>query len=120
MKQFFIKKEITAVIFIISLVTFSVINCIYSWPFLKEELTLTISTQDIETKMNNDLYQKNSYIESYGFIQSVLGKREFNNFEVIKGTDNMLYLTSQQTKPRDTSIIVERMKRLQAVVENNN
>ena len=58
MKQFFIKKEITAVIFIISLVTFSVINCIYSWPFLKEELTSTISTQDIETKMNNDLYQK--------------------------------------------------------------
>lgn len=120
MKQFFIKKEITAVIFIISLVTFSVINCIYSWPFLKEELTSTISTQDIETKMNNELYQKNSYIESYGFIQSVLGKREFNNFEVIKGTDNMLYLTSQQTKPRDTSIIVERMKRLQDVVENNN
>ncbi len=32
----------------------------------------------------------------------------------------MLYLTSQQTKPRDTSIIVERMKRLQDVVENNN
>lgn len=117
MKQFFIKKEITAVIFIMSLVAFSIINCIYSWPLSKEKF---ISFQNIETKINNQLYQKILFIESYGFIQSVLGKKEFNNFEVIKGKDDMLYFTSQQTKPRETSVIVERMKRLQNVVEKNN
>ncbi|MEG0276777.1 MAG: hypothetical protein RR630_07100 [Coprobacillus sp.] len=111
MKHFFIKKEITASLFIIILVLFSIVNCVYSLP---------IDMQEIESSINNSLLMKTSFIESYGFMQSVLEKRELNNFEVLKDNNDMLYLTSHQFSLRNVSQMVSRMHRLKETVESNN
>lgn len=119
MKQFFIKKEITAIIFIISLVIFSIINCIYTLPSIQNSLQEDLTVESIDSVVNDSLYQKIFFIESYGYIQSLLNKKEVNNFEVIKDKNNMLYLTDSQTQVRDVSKIISRMKRLKETVESN-
>ncbi|MFR7592426.1 MAG: alginate O-acetyltransferase AlgX-related protein [Longibaculum sp.] len=120
MKQFFLKKEITAILFIVSLIGFAIVNCVYAFPFLNETLKNGKSFQEIETLVNENLYQKKTFIESYGLIQESLDKKEFNNFEVIKGHDDMLYLSSLQFQERKTTQIIERMNKLQKVVKKQN
>lgn len=119
MKAFFRKKQITAILFVISLTIFAIVNGIYAWPLLQSKVGDMHSITDIENAINETMYQKTAFIESYGLLQSVLDKKEINNFEVIKGSDDMLYLTSKQNKPRDITTIIERMKTLQKVVEKN-
>lgn len=119
MKAFFRKKQVTAIIFVISLTLFTIVNGVYAWPILQNTWHKNSSFADVENVINESIYQKTSFIESYGLLQSLLDKKEINNFEVIKGNDGMLYLTSKQAKPRDVTPMIERMIKLQDVVESN-
>lgn len=101
MERFFKKKFITSVIFIASVFSFSIVNFISSYKEIKENLKLNIdenkSIKDIiggiENTINDDVFGKYAFVESYGFMQELMGKNEENNFEVVKDNQEFLHYT---------------------------
>ncbi|RDY30890.1 alginate O-acetyltransferase AlgX-related protein [Lachnotalea glycerini] len=125
MKRFFAKKVITALLFTLILFTFSFLNWKVAYPDLKvsalsywtdneqnkwEQLSTLIA--NVSNTMSDKVFEKYTYIETYGYIQELLGKNEINNFEVIKATDGTLHYTYFTSGANDVSKLVERMKRL--------
>lgn len=124
MKRFFAKKEITAILFIGILFTLSFFNWRTTYATIKEKTeSYLASTEnkcgdlssfitDVDSTINDQVYQKYYYIEGYGYIQELLGKKEINNFEVVKAKDGTLHYTYFTSGPNQVDTMVERMERL--------
>lgn len=124
MKRFFVKKEITAVIFIGVLFILSFLNWKTSFVTIKESAlnywtdsenkwdALSTLISDIDRTISDQVYNKYTYIEGYGYIQELLGKNEISNFEVVKAKDGTLHYTYFTSGPNEVDTLVERMERL--------
>lgn len=126
MKQFFIKKTVTAVLFICILFTLSFLNWAKAYPALGQNLsdfldgTASSQTETFPTFVkavndttSEDVFGKYNYVEGYGYIQKLLNKDEINNFEVVKAKDGSLNYTYFTTGPNSVTTIADRMGRLQ-------
>ena len=101
---FFVKKFIFSIIFFLTIGVFCIGDFIAFAPSFKERgrklgdidsvasLKKWISTTDSE--ITSCVMGKMRFIELYGYIQKLFGKREFNNFSYIKDDDGMLYYGS--------------------------
>lgn len=121
MKEYILKKRIFAVVFIVVIFSFSILNFINSYEPLKEEIVSSeeiITVSELETAINENLYGRMNFVEAYGFIQVVLDKREVNNFSYIKDEDGFLHYSAfyQDDDPGMFEYAL-RMKRLQDYVE---
>lgn len=125
MKKYFLKKRIFAVVFLIVIFSFSVWNFIHSLKPLKELLANQdagemVSISDLETAINENLYGRTKFIETYGFVQVLLDKRESNNFSAIADEDGYLHYASfYREEDPDIFEYAMRLKRLQDYVEPN-
>lgn len=109
MKIFFRKKIITSIIFIIILLSFSMLNFIKSYYLIVQVLNnnpISINNLDnvidlVENTINENIYGKYVFVESYGAIQRTFDKNEENNFEVIKDKEGALHYTffADQSNP---------------------
>lgn len=126
MKNYILKKRIFAVVFLIVIFSFSVINFIHSYEPLKVLLTDSereeaVTVAELETSINENLYGRMMFIETYGFVQLLLDKKENNNFSNIVDEAGFLHYASFYRE--DDSCIFEyamRLKRLQDCVKPNN
>ena len=115
MKKYMLKKKIFAAVFLVVVFGFSLLNMIHTWEPLKnlyrtaEELT----PQGIETCMEENLYGRMTFIETFGLVQTLMDKREYNNFAMIKDEEGYLQYASFY-READTEIFryALRVKRL--------
>jgi SGNH hydrolase-like domain, acetyltransferase AlgX len=124
MKRFFVKKGITAVLFIGILFTLSFLNWKTAYPSIKESAItywnksenkwegLADFIDEANAAVNDQVYDKYAFIEGYGYLQELLLKKEINNFEVVKAKDGTLHYTYFTSGPNEVNILTERMKRL--------
>ncbi len=125
MKRYIIKKRIFAVVFLIVTFLFSIANFSHGYETFK---TFFVSYDDepekltvkLESTINENLYGKMNFIETYGLIQVLLDKRESNNFSSIIDEDGFLHYSSFYREP-DTRIFeyAMRLKKLQDTVETH-
>ena len=104
MKRFFAKKYIFAAAFLAVWLLFSAFNFAASvqvWQKLFEEFTCVRSVSDLESwisdveaDVNESMLAREEFIDTYGYVQKLFGKREFNNFSVIRDDEGMLYYGS--------------------------
>lgn len=129
MKNFFLKKYITGAVFILSLLLFSITNAVCGRETMEELLNelfqventaeLKVWIDDVEMEVNEEIQGRMMFIETYGYMQKLLGKREFNNFAFIKGDDGMLYYGSLFQGPTDDlEEYAKRVRRLNDYVES--
>lgn len=121
MKRFFTKKIITAFLFTAILFLFSFLNFKAAYPALKENFmsyfnnsgskkeSLKTLVANLNDTTSNDVYDKYTYIEAYGYLQELLGKKEINNFEVVKAKDGTLHYTYFTSGPNNVDSLVKRM-----------
>jgi len=85
----------------------------------KEEFSVK-RVVELETTITDNLYGRMNYIEAYGYIQKLLDKREFNNFNSIKDEYGYLQYASFY-REEDTRLFEYsmRIKRLQDYVKTS-
>lgn len=126
MSFYLLKKRLFAIVFLISLFGFSAINLLHSYKPLKDELAelandgtgITVEkVTRLENKITENLYGRMNFIETYGYVQVLLDKRECNNFSYIKDEDGFLHYASFY-REEDTRLFEYsmRLKRLQDYV----
>lgn len=115
MNKYLLKKRIFAVVFLAVVGGFSVVNFLHSFEALKdcvadEDVTVTA----LETTIGDNLYGRMNFIETYAYIQTLLDKRESNNFSYIKDENGYLHYASFY-REEDTRLFeyAMRVKRLQ-------
>ncbi|MCR5234575.1 MAG: hypothetical protein K6E53_11835 [Lachnospiraceae bacterium] len=101
---FFIKKFIFSIIFLATLMIFCVGDLIAYFPVYRERgkklkevssvAELKGWIQKTDSEISSNVLGKMKFIELYGYIQKLLGKREFNNFAYVKDDDGMMYYGS--------------------------
>lgn len=105
-KIFFLKKKVTAIAFVILIYLFSILNI---WHLVKVKTEVKADNNCIESAVNEKFFTKYSFIETYGWLQNLMGKKEENNFEAAKDKDGKLYNISFMTGPNDVTEIVKKM-----------
>ncbi|MGM9933495.1 hypothetical protein [uncultured Clostridium sp.] len=75
--------------------------------------------KSIETTINENTYKKYRFIESYGFLQKLMGKKEEGGFEVIKDKDNILHYTYFASEPKETEKFAVKTKDFKDGIINN-
>ena len=129
MKQFFIKKECFAAFFLVFILGFSVINMIVNREMISElkeefceiegiaELKEWIST--VETETTEEILGRMEFVETYGFLQKLMDKQEFNSFAFIQDDDDMLYYGSMmELSTDDLDEYAQNVMRLNEYVES--
>eukprot|EP00828_Plagiopyla_frontata_P034560 TRINITY_DN45003_c0_g1_i1.p3 TRINITY_DN45003_c0_g1~~TRINITY_DN45003_c0_g1_i1.p3 ORF type:complete len:142 (+),score=13.21 TRINITY_DN45003_c0_g1_i1:279-704(+) len=109
MDRLFRKKLITTILFFTFLFIFALKNIFVVYNPLKKSLkdkNINLSNLDeipklIENTINENIYGKYAFVDSYGYLQKVMDKNEENNFEVIKDKQGFfalyIYGTSTQS-----------------------
>lgn len=129
MARYMLKKRLFAIVFLAAIFGFSAVNLLYSYEPLQEELLefmedgtgITVEkVASLENTMTENLYGRMNFIETYGFVQVLLDKRECNNFSYIKDEDGFLHYASFY-REEDTRLFEYsmRIKRMQDYVESN-
>lgn len=129
MKHFFLKKSVFALCFFLMLFVFGTANLLSnaeSFIGSLEELSEISSlsqfkalTQKAEADFAEDIIGSDAFTESYGYIQTLLNKREYNHFTVIKDENSMLYYGSTaQSSLADLQACAENVRRLNEYVES--
>ncbi len=121
MKEYILKKRIFAVVFMVVIFSFSIVNFIHSYEPLKEEIVSSeevITVSELETAINESLYGRMNFVEAYGFVQVLLDKREVNNFSYIMDEEGYLHYSAFY-RDDDPGIFeyAMRVKRLQDCVD---
>ena len=94
--MYILKKRIFALVFMVVIFGFALINFVHSYEPLKEmiESSDEIQVADVEDEITSDLYGKMNFIETYAYMQVLMDKREFNNFSMIRDESGFLHYAS--------------------------
>ncbi|WMJ79268.1 DHHW family protein [Clostridium sp. MB40-C1] len=124
MNRLFIKKIITAGLFLVFLFVFSFLNISKNYQPIKaavkktEVSSLKEYISNIEYNVNENIYGKYKFVEAYGYIQKLMDKNEVSNFEVVKDTGGKLHFTYFANKPNPTEHLVAKLKDFQSNIKN--
>ncbi|MDS0525430.1 DHHW family protein [Clostridium sp. SHJSY1] len=104
MKRYLNRHSIFAVLFIVMLFTFAIKNINQEYPILSQTLqgfknfkdteNLKATIKDVDKTINDQLLWKKQFMEGYGYIQVLIGKNEFNNFDYVKDNNGFLNYAS--------------------------
>lgn len=128
MEIFFKKKIVTSIMFIVILLTFSVFNFTKSYKYVKQVLEdnpINIKNIDnvielVENTINENVYGKYLFVESYGFIQKIMDKNEENNFEVVKDKYGFLHYTFIAHQPNPVYDLSNKTEDFKNNIKNSN
>lgn len=130
MKDFFRKKYVFGTLFLGFILIFPAVNLFFgreAWKELGEDVKeienvdmLRECVSKAEETAKSEMLGEMGFIETYGGIQRLLGKREFNNFSFIRGDDGMLYYGAvAESKNDDLEEYAGNIRRMKEVVEQN-
>jgi hypothetical protein len=129
MKKFFIKKEVLFLCFITSTILTFLLNLsnVEGLKTIADKVKKEVITQDLQDSGN--LYHEVEDIikdealkiinlkEIYGLFHKLIGKREYDNFNYIKGKDGMMYYGSIVAGKYETMTYANRVKRAKEEAE---
>lgn len=125
-KYYILRKKVFAIIFFVFLFSFAGVNAFGQrkevLEAVKEQLAGIKKGQapdvsEIEEEMSEELVGKMYFIETYGCLAEVLGKKEFNNFSYLKDDSGMLqYASFYREETEDWAEYAMRVRRLQDAV----
>lgn len=129
MNRFFLKKYIFAACFLIFLLGFSAANWVchaQTLGDLLQELAQVRSVtelkawiQEAEDETSEEVIGRMHFVESYGYVQKLLGKQEYNQFAFVKDAGGTLYYGSTAQSPMDDlQIYADNIRRLNEFVES--
>lgn len=129
MKHYLIRKKLFALLFLLVIPGFSLWNFWGTRDTLAEELrvkayqvaegdiTLTQAVSGFEDVITENIRGRMNFIEGYSYVQTLLDKREFNNFSSIKDEDGFLHYAAFFREPdRQVAAYTARLRRLQDAV----
>lgn len=96
MKRHFIKKYIFTIIFMLCLFAYAGINFVYEIPTIHEALedfdwkNIDVEVAELESVINDNVYQKYAWIETFGATQEVIKTDVDNGFSYVKSTSGAL------------------------------
>lgn len=121
-KSFLIKKEITGALFLAAVFGFGILNLRTAWPQAEEILKsgegYKAIIENMDAALSDNVFRKYDFIEIYGYIQTLLNKDEFNNFEMVKDTDGKFHYTYFTNGSNDMVPLADRMARLNETVKS--
>lgn len=128
MNRFFMKKCITAALFVIFICFFSIFNFMHSYDKIYENINQNLADnkdiqqtiKSVDNAINENILGKYIFVEQYGYIQKLMGKNEENNFEVIKDKQGKLHYTFFTTGPNSVNDIVKDTYNFKQSIENSN
>lgn len=114
--RFFKKNFMAAILFIIFIFIFSGLNLFVSYKPIVECLnnaktsnsSMRDTIKDLETTINENVFERYKFIDGYGYIQRLMGKNEESNFEVIKDEQGLSHYTFFANKPNQVKEIARR------------
>lgn len=114
------KKKITTLLFLAFLFGYAILNARKEIPVLKETIagwyesdgTPTELVSQVNAAIDENVVEKYTFIDAYGYMQLLLGKEEESNFEVVKDHAGKLYYTYFTTEINDVSSEAEKTKKL--------
>lgn len=118
MKQYFIKKAVVAGCFVCVIIGGFVCNVSklelkIDW---KQDVKEVIS--NIEAAVNEQTFGKYGFIDLFGILQKTMGKKEMNDFEVVKDKQGFLHYTYFGEGAKDTSQLVESLVDFRKGIKN--
>lgn len=126
MKQFFMKKYIFAGIFLFILFAFGIANFIYQFDEMNKifgkygkvtnQSDVKKLISKVEETADGELLCKINFIETYGYIQKLLGKSEIDNFTY--GKDKKGYLNYASFYREDDPNLKEYAKRIRRLKQS--
>lgn len=128
MRRIFLKKIITAIIFIIILFIYSFENFKTAYKPIVEGLSkerinlmsMDNSIESIDGVVNDNTYKKFDFIELYGYLQKLMYKNEESNFEVVKDKNGFLHYTFFAQQPNPVYSLVKRTKAFKKGLKDKN
>jgi len=123
MKDYFFRKKLFAVIFLLMIYTYAGFNLMNNPAGLLSNVRVALNngipdTAKLESSINSNMLFRMNFIELYGFIQVLLDKREFNNFTSIKDESGALHYSSfYRNRSDDYRENALRLRRMQDYVE---
>lgn len=126
MKRLLQKKYVTAILFLLFLFSYSIVNAKKEIPLLAEKtqelvknrIDVKQSITELESTINENVAGRYYFIDAYGYVQRVLDKNEENDFEVVKDTEGKLHYTYFTETTNDTYFLANRMANLQDSIED--
>ncbi|MGN0352655.1 MAG: DHHW family protein [Roseburia sp.] len=125
MKRHFIKKYIFTVLFLLTLYGYSIIN-------FKEEGVQVLEVcrnydgeeisslvQQVESCINENVYEKYSWIEVYGTTQEVLGTNVENGFSYAKDSEGALYYANESYQQDCVESNIDQMIQIIEITEES-
>lgn len=104
--MYLLRKRIFALLFVGILLAFSAINAYEAYPTLRRTVLANLQPvldgekapaafiSELETETVEQLWQRMDFIEGYSYVQALLDKREFNNFQFVKDEEGLLHYGS--------------------------
>lgn len=126
MKRLLHKKYVTAMMFLMFLFLYSIINAKKELPLLidkieelvDEKATLKDAIAEIEAVVNENVAGRYYFIDAYGYAQRILDKNEEKSFEVVKDTEGKLHYTYFTETTNETYDLAERTAKLRDSIED--
>lgn len=123
--RFFKKNFMAALLFVIFIFLFSVLNLFVSYKAIKGCLinakisnsSMRDTIKDLETTINENVYGRYKFIDGYGYVQRLMGKNEESNFEVVKDEQGLSHYTFFADKPNPVKEIARRTIAFSKAVE---
>lgn len=128
MRKLFTIRKITAGIIMTLIFAYALVNIVYSYTPMKEEvlrvmaadeMTMSEKIAAINTEINEVFFQKNLFIEGYGYLELLLDKDETNQFSIVKDTQGNLHYSYFQTDDVDVVEMGDATVELQEIAEAN-
>lgn len=126
MSHYLLRKKLFALLFLLFIPAFSLINFLHTQKTLTEEArvkflqvsqgsyTAKQAVSALESSMTEKILGRMYFIEGYSFLQALLGKEEYNNFTCIKDQDGFLHYAAFFREPdREVAAYTARLRRLQ-------
>ena len=125
MSHYLLRKKLFALLFLLIIPAFSLSNFLSARKSLTEEArvkflqvfqgayTAQQAISGLERSMTEQVQGRMNFIEGYSYIQTLLGKEEYNNFTCIKDQDGFLHYSAFFREPdREIPVYTARLRRL--------
>lgn len=122
MNRYFTRKAVTAVCFSITIVGGLITNVISNSDSLRQRVktedSLASAINGVEEVIHENVVFRNGLMNSFGYMQALMGKQEVNCFEVVQDQNGHLHYTYFGVGPKDTSQLVEKLTEYKDSIHN--
>lgn len=125
MQRHFVKKYIFTALFLVAMLAFAVINFRQELPLLKEKFAgfsfenYKTFPAEVESVINENVYEKYSWIELYGLTEKVIGTHVDNGFSYVTDKNGSVNNIGYEISPEKQIQNKERIRKIVELAREN-